>query len=78
MYHTFLILGLGTGELILIALLVLLLFGAKKFPEMMKGLGKGIKTFKEEMSTKNVETEETAGPSEKKAGKISEDSEKEA
>lgn len=43
----FLIMGLGGQELIFIALIVLLLFGAKKIPELMKGLGKGIREFKE-------------------------------
>ena len=38
---------LGTPEIILIALIVLLLFGGKKIPEMMKGLGKGVKNFKD-------------------------------
>jgi sec-independent protein translocase protein TatA len=42
--------GLGTGEIILIALVVLLLFGGKKIPELMKGIGKGVKSFKEGMS----------------------------
>jgi len=42
--------GLGTGEIILIALVVLLLFGGRKIPELMKGLGKGVKSFKEGMS----------------------------
>lgn len=42
--------GLGTGEIILIALVVLLLFGGKKIPELMKGLGKGVKSFKEGMA----------------------------
>lgn len=37
----------GTTELIVIALIVLLLFGGKKIPEMMKGLGKGVKSFKD-------------------------------
>lgn len=45
-----LLFGLGTQELILIALLVLLLFGAAKIPELMKSLGKGIKSFKKEMN----------------------------
>ncbi len=36
----------GTGEIIIIALIILLLFGAKKIPEMAKGIGKGIKEFK--------------------------------
>lgn len=39
--------GLGTPELIIIMLVVLLLFGGKKIPELMKGLGKGVKNFKE-------------------------------
>ena len=42
--------GLGTGEIILIALVVLLLFGGKKIPELMKGLWKGVKSFKEGMA----------------------------
>ena len=42
--------NLGTPEIILIALVVLLLFGGKKIPELMKGLGKGVKSFKEGMS----------------------------
>ena len=39
--------NLGTGEIIIIALVVLLLFGGKKIPELMKGLGKGVRNFKE-------------------------------
>lgn len=39
----------GGWEIIVIALLVLLLFGGKKIPELMKGLGKGVKSFKEGM-----------------------------
>lgn len=42
--------GLGTGEIILIALVVLLLFGGRKIPELMKGIGKGVKSFKEGMA----------------------------
>lgn len=42
------ILGIfGTSEIILVALVVLLMFGGKKIPEMMKGLGKGMKEFKD-------------------------------
>ncbi len=45
---TLLFLGnIGTGEIIIIALIVLLLFGGKKIPELMKGLGKGVKSFKD-------------------------------
>lgn len=42
--------NLGGGELILIALVILLLFGGKKIPELMKGLGKGVKSFKDGMN----------------------------
>ncbi len=42
-----LFMGLGVPEIILIALLVLLLFGGKKIPELMKGIGKGVKSFKD-------------------------------
>ena len=44
-----LLFNLGTGEIIIIALVILLLFGGKKIPELMKGLGKGVKSFKEGM-----------------------------
>ncbi len=37
----------GAGEIIVIALVILLLFGGRKIPELMKGLGKGVKNFKE-------------------------------
>jgi sec-independent protein translocase protein TatA len=39
--------GLGMGEIIAISLVVLLLFGGKKIPELMKGIGKGVKSFKD-------------------------------
>ena len=42
--------GLGMQEILIIALIVLLLFGGKKIPELMKGLGKGVKSFKEGMN----------------------------
>jgi sec-independent protein translocase protein TatA len=46
--NTYLFLGnLGLTEIIIIALIVLLLFGGKKIPELMKGLGKGVKSFKD-------------------------------
>ena len=44
------LLFLGTWEIILIVLVVLLLFGGKKIPELMKGLGKGVKSFKDGVS----------------------------
>ena len=43
------LLFIGTQEIIIIALVVLLLFGGKKIPELMKGLGKGVKSFKDGM-----------------------------
>lgn len=46
---TMLIFGLGGQEVLLIALIVLLLFGGAKIPELMKGLGKGVKSFKDGM-----------------------------
>ena len=49
--------GLGAPEILLIALVVLLLFGGKKIPELMKGLGKGVKSFKDGMR----EVEDTSG-----------------
>ncbi len=47
--------NLGAGEIILIVLVILLLFGAKKIPELAQGLGKGMKEFKK--SLKDVEDE---------------------
>lgn len=44
------LLFLGTQEILLIALIVLLLFGGRKIPELMKGLGKGVKSFKDGMN----------------------------
>ena len=40
----------GTWEIVLIVLVILLLFGGKKIPELMKGLGKGVKSFKQGMN----------------------------
>ena len=45
--NTLLLLNLGAGEIVLIALVVLFLFGCKKIPELMKGLGKGVRNFKD-------------------------------
>lgn len=42
--------NLGTGEIIVIVFVVLLLFGGKKIPELMRGLGKGVRSFKQGMS----------------------------
>lgn len=47
MDHTLLFFNLGTGEIIIIAIVILLLFGGKKIPELMRGIGKGVRSFKE-------------------------------
>lgn len=47
--------GIGMQEVLLIVLVVLLFFGSKKIPELMKGIGKGVRSFKEGMN--NVEKE---------------------
>ena len=44
---TQLIFGMGPSEIIIVLIIVLLLFGGKKIPELMKGLGKGMKDFKD-------------------------------
>lgn len=49
MIQTLFIGGLGAQEILFIALIVLLFFGGKKIPELMKGLGKGVRSFKEGM-----------------------------
>jgi sec-independent protein translocase protein TatA len=54
-----LFLNMGGQELILIGLALLLFFGGKKLPELMKGLGKGIKEFKE--AQKDVQDQITKG-----------------
>lgn len=43
--------GVGFQEILLIALVVLLFFGGKKIPELMRGLGKGVRSFKEGMNS---------------------------
>ena len=50
--------GLGMSEGLVIALVVLLFFGGKKIPELMKGLGKGVRSFKEGMNNVEKEIEE--------------------
>lgn len=54
--------NLGAGEIIVIALIVLLLFGGKKIPELMKGIGKGVRSFKEGMNNieKDIENPDPA------------------
>ena len=54
--------NLGTGEIIIIALVVLLLFGGQKIPELMRGIGKGVKSFKDGMN--DIEKQINAEPEE--------------
>ena len=49
---------IGTTELLVIGLVVLLFFGGKKIPELMKGLGKGVKSFKDGMNGVGEETQD--------------------
>ncbi len=63
--HNILLFGsFGWGEIVIIALVILLLFGGKKIPELMKGLGKGVKSFKEGVSEveKEIEKPEEVKP----------------
>ena len=50
--------GIGTGEILLIVLAILLLFGGKKLPELMRGMGKGVKEFKDAMNEPSGEKKE--------------------
>ncbi len=56
--------NLSGTEILIIALVILLLFGGKKIPELMKGLGKGVKSFKDGMNEIEKPAEEK--PEEKK------------
>jgi sec-independent protein translocase protein TatA len=58
--------GLGFQEILVIALIVLLLWGGKKIPELMHGLGKGVKSFKDGMNeVTNFEEEKKEAPEKK-------------
>jgi sec-independent protein translocase protein TatA len=60
-HQVFLLLGsLGTTEIILILLIVVLMFGGKKIPELMRGLGKGIREFNDAKNNVKREIEESA------------------
>jgi twin arginine-targeting protein translocase, TatA/E family len=52
--------GLGMSEILLIVLVVLLFFGGKKIPELMRGLGKGVRSFKDGMNEIEKDIKETA------------------
>lgn len=55
---------IGTTELLVIGLVVLLFFGGKKIPELMKGLGKGVKSFKDGMNGVGEEIKDETGEKE--------------
>ena len=55
---------IGTTEILLLGGLALLLFGGKKLPEMMRGLGQGVKEFKQGMSDSTTHNEKTSDASE--------------
>lgn len=58
MNTSFVLFALGPGQIFLIVLVVLLLFGGRKIPELMKGLGTGIKEFKNASKEEEKEKEE--------------------
>ncbi len=47
--------GIGAGELLLVLVIILIVFGVGKLPEVGKGLGKGIKEFRESYKTEEIE-----------------------
>jgi len=53
---------LGTWEIIVIVLVVLLLFGGKKIPELMRGLGKGVRSFKDGLNGKDDQSSDASKP----------------
>ncbi len=61
-----LLLGLGGQEILVIAILILLLFGGKKIPELMSGIGKGVKSFRDGMNGNTVIEEHKDSTEEKK------------
>lgn len=64
-----LFMGVGMQELLFIALIVLLLFGGKKIPELMKGLGKGVKSFKDGMNGVEEESDTRSAKEDKEQTK---------
>lgn len=60
---------IGMTEIIIIALIVLLLFGGKKIPELMSGLGKGVRSFKDGMDGKEEKKPENPTPETKDESK---------
>ena len=62
MLNSILLIGFGVTEIILIIAVILLLFGGKKIPELMRGIGKGIKEFKSAQSGDENTTTTTTNP----------------
>ena len=60
------LLTIGWGEILIIALIILLLFGARKIPELMRGMGKGVKSFKDGINGKEESNPDKPAESEKK------------
>ncbi|MBQ1253218.1 MAG: twin-arginine translocase TatA/TatE family subunit [Alistipes sp.] len=61
--------GIGTTEIILIVLVLLLMFGGKKLPELMRGAGRGIREFKDAVNTATTDIEDDKKPAAKKEEK---------
>ena len=70
--------GIGFQEIVVIAIIILLLFGGKKIPELMRGLGKGVRSFKDGMNGVEDEADTETGkePVKKAEGKAGETEEK--
>jgi len=60
-----LLFGLGMQEVLVIAVIILILFGGKKIPELMKGLGQGVKSFKDGMKEVSDDTGSAADTAKK-------------
>lgn len=54
--------AIGYGQLLIIVLVILLLFGGRKIPELMRGLGRGVKEFKDAVNTDYSDEERTSAP----------------
>ena len=61
--------GIGTTEIILIVLVLLLMFGGKKLPELMRGAGRGIREFKDAVNTATTDIDDDKKPAAKKEEK---------
>lgn len=66
-----LFMNLGTGEILIIAFLILLLFGGRKIPELMRGIGKGVRNFRQGMNeiTDEINNPPVDDPDDSKPGK---------